>query len=741
MRIRLTLVAALALTACETRDPTQPPPAQQPTKAPNKPIDTTFLANYAATNKFTLGRPTAFKVNREGTLVYFLRSTARSFSRDLYVYDASAKTERTLTTASQLLAGNTEHLSPEEKARRERMRSTARGIATFDLSKDGKRLLIPLSGKLYVVDASSGQAKELTDAGGYANDATLSPQGDKVACVRNGDLFVIDIAANQQTRLTTSATDTISNGLPEFVAQEEMDRFRGYWWSPDGKSIVYQQTDTRGMDKSYIADPSRPDQPPQSWPYPRPGRNNASVRVGIVDTRGGATRWLTWDTGSFPYLVSVTWNDDDAPLLLAVQNRAQTDIKLYEVEQGRGATRELLTEHDAAWVNIAQSVPRFYEKGRKFLWISEENGAPLLEVRETSGAMQKELTKAELGLHELVHVDEAGGHAYVLASDDATDKRLFRVPLDGGDVVPVTPARAKESAAFMDGAPVFVHSQMLEDGSVRDVVRKLDGSEVGMIASVAEQPAAMPKLELTRVTEHALNAAIIRPSDFAAGKKYPVIVHVYAGPHNRIVDRVPRSYFLDQWIADNGFVVVAVDNRGTPGRGRVFERVIKKDLITVALADQVAALQALIAKYPEMDGSRVGIYGWSFGGYASAHAVMQRPDVYKAGVAGAPVTDWRDYDTHYTERYMGVPDANSEGYAKTSVLTYADKLERPLLVVHGTADDNVYFSHSLKLSNLLFRAGKRFEFLPLLNFTHMVPEPEVTTRLYEKVVDFFQQNL
>ncbi len=740
MPIRVLLVVAvLAVTACETRDPTQPLTPEPPRPTPKR-IDTTFLAQYAATNKFTLGRPTSFKVSRDGALVYFLRSTARSFSRDLYVYDVVAKTERVIATAAQLLSGGTENLSAEEKARRERMRSTARGIATFELAKDGKRLLIPLSGKLYVVDATSGQAKELIDAGGYANDPSLSPLGDKVACVRNGDLYVIDIATNQQTRLTTTASETISNGLPEFVAQEEMDRFRGYWWSPDGKSMVYQETDTRGMDRSYIADPSKPDHPPQSWPYPRPGRANASVRAGIVDIRGGATRWINWDSGVFPYLVSVTW-DDGAPLLIAVQNRAQTDLKLYEVEQGRGATRELLTENDDAWVNIAQSVPRFYDKGRKLLWISEESGAPVLEARETSGAMLKELTKAALGLHELVSVDEAAGHVYVLASDDATDKRLFRVPLDGGDATAVAATRGKESAAFTEGAPVFVHSQTLEDGSARDVVRKLDGSEVGVIASVAEQPPLMPKLELTRVAEHDLNAVIVRPRDFAAGTKYPVIVHVYAGPHNRIVDRVPRSYFLDQWIADNGFVVVAIDNRGTPGRGRVFERVIKKDLITVALADQVAGLQALVKKYPELDGSRVGIYGWSFGGYASAHAVMQRPDIYKAGVAGAPVTEWRDYDTHYTERYMGLPDENPEGYAATSVLTYADKLERPLLVVHGTADDNVYFAHSLKLANLLFRAGKPFELLPLLNFTHMVPEPEVTTRLYEKVVDFFQRSL
>lgn len=740
IRPRFVLVAALALAACETNDQPQGPAQTSRARPAAKPIDTTFLAQYASTNKFTLGRPTAFKVSRDGTQVFFLRSQARTFERDLYVYDVAAKTERVLTTAAQLLSGELEKLSPEEKARRERTRSTARGIASFDLSRDGKQLLVPLSGKLYLVDVASAKAKELTDAGGYPNDPRMSPNGDKVACVRNGDLYVIDVAANQQTRLTSTASDVISNGLPEFVAQEEMDRFSGFWWAPDGKSIVYQETNTRGMDKSYIADPAKPDQPAQSWPYPRPGRPNAVVRLGIVDVRGGATRWVAWDNGAFPYLVSVTWAED-APLLVAVENRAQTDLKLYEVEEGRGAVRELLTEHDDAWVNIDQTVPKFYDKGRHFLWISEESGAPVIENRETSGAMLAELTKAELGLHDLVHIDEAGKQAFVLASEDATDSRLFRVPLGGGEVTPVTPARAKETVAFTSGAPVFVHSQSLEDGTVRDTVRKLDGTEVGVIKSVAEQPTKLPKIEMTRVTEHELNAAIIRPTDFTSGVKYPVVVHTYAGPHNRIVDRLPRSYMLDQWIADNGFIVVAIDNRGTPGRGRKFERLIKKDLITVALADQVAGLQALAAKYPEMDASRVGIYGWSFGGYASAHAVLQRPDVYKAAFAGAPVTDWADYDSHYTERYMGLPDDNTDGYAKTSALTYASKLSRPLLIAHGTADDNVYFSHALKLSNLLFRAGKPHDFLPLLNFTHMVPEPEVTTRLYERVVGFFRENL
>jgi dipeptidyl-peptidase-4 len=373
--------------------------------------------------------------------------------------------------------------------------------------------------------------------------------------------------------------------------------------------------------------------------------------------------------------------------------------------------------------------------------MSEESGAPLLEVRETSGAMARELTNAALGLQELLHIDEAGRTAFVLASADATDVRVHRVPLDGGDAKPVSEARGKETAVFAPGSPVFVHSTSGEDGTVRDVVRKLDGTEVALIKSVAETPPLMPKLELTRVTDKDLNAVIIRPRDAVPGRKLPVILHVYSGPGVRIVDRAPRSYFLDQWIADKGFIVVAIDGRGTPGRGRAFERVIKNDLITVQLGDQVEGLTALAKTVPEMDMDRVGIYGWSFGGYASAHAVMQRPEVFKAGVAGAPVTDWRDYDTHYTERYLGLPNANEAGYAKSSVLTYAPTLSRPLLVVHGTADDNVYFAHSLKLADLLFRSGKRFEILPLLNFTHMVPEPEVTTRLYAKVVEFFRQNL
>ncbi|HVU63211.1 MAG TPA: prolyl oligopeptidase family serine peptidase [Phycisphaerales bacterium] len=257
-----------------------------------------------------------------------------------------------------------------------------------------------------------------------------------------------------------------------------------------------------------------------------------------------------------------------------------------------------------------------------------------------------------------------------------------------------------------------------------------------------ETPPWIPHLELDVVGDKGFHAALIRPRDFDPAKKYPVIVNVYGGPHYQIVRASPQLYYLQQWIADQGFIIAMIDGRGTPNRGRDWERAIKNDLIGPALEDQVAGLKALGAKHPEMDLSRVGIYGWSFGGYFSAMATMQRPDVYAAGCAGAPVCDWLDYDTCYTERYLGVPKNDDDPkYKKSSVLTYCKDLQRPLLIIHGTSDDNVYFMHSLKMTQALFREGRPFEFLPLAGFTHMVPDPVVTTRLYSRIALFFKDHL
>jgi dipeptidyl-peptidase-4 len=280
-----------------------------------------------------------------------------------------------------------------------------------------------------------------------------------------------------------------------------------------------------------------------------------------------------------------------------------------------------------------------------------------------------------------------------------------------------------------------------QDGRRQDQVKRRDKTTIGVLKSMAETPSFTARVEITKVGQRAYRCALIRPRNFVQGRKYPVIVYAYAGPGLQMVKVAPGNYLLQQWIADHGFVVVVIDGRGTPGRGRNWERVIKGNLIKVPLADQVNALQSLGKNYPELDLDRVGVYGWSFGGYFSAMAVMQRPDVYRAGVAGAPVADWEDYDTHYTERFLGLPHDNPKGYKDSNVLTHAPKLTRPLLLIHGTMDDNVYFSHSIKISDTLFRAGKKHDFLPLSGFTHGFSEPLVTRRLYTRIVDFFTKHL
>jgi dipeptidyl-peptidase-4 len=321
---------------------------------------------------------------------------------------------------------------------------------------------------------------------------------------------------------------------------------------------------------------------------------------------------------------------------------------------------------------------------------------------------------------------------------------LFRVSLKANGPPPeqITTDAGVHHAVLSDKSPTHVRIASGVTGGPKWTVLRGDGTLAGELKSVAETPPFAPNIEFTVVgDEPRLHAAILRPHDFDAARRYPVIVGVYGGPHAQVVSADGRRYLLNQWLADRGFIVVAIDGRGTPGRGREWERSIKGSFVELPLADQVRGLQALGQKYPEMDLSRVGVYGWSFGGYLSAMAAMQRPDVFRVAVAGAPVVDWLDYDTHYTERYLGLPAENPNGYRKSSALTYAPQLTRPLLVIHGTADDNVYFLHSLKLCDALFRAGKEYEFLPLPGLTHMVPDPLVTKRLYGRIADYFVTHL
>ncbi len=736
----------LSLSACKSE------PRSQPVASINARADSSFLEAYGATFRFRLGNPSSVHVAPDGESVLFLRSGPRDWSQDLFIHDPRTGEERVLLSAAALLGGAEEELTPEELARRERTRTAARGITGYRMDKDERRLLVPLSGDLYVVDLESlAQTRLATseDSGLSAPiDPRFSPDGSMIACARDGDLFVIDVESSAQTRLTNTASEIITNAEAEFVAQEEMRRREGYWWSPDSRFIAYQENDESDVEWLSIMDPKDPGKAPRSWRYPRAGTTNATVRLGVVPASGGDTVWVQWDNDRYPYLATVKWADD-APLTVVVQNREQTELQVIAVDHVTGETTTLLTERDDAWLRLNQRVPHWIDDGAGFLWLTERNGGWQLERRSRSGDLIMALNAPDAGLLGLLHVDEDERRVFVSASNSPTERHLGVVPLDGPTqslVQLVTQRPGVHSFEFSNESDLLVHTSSGPESPTRRVVRQLDGDSLGPVLSelrsVREDPGFTPRPEFVKTsTEPGFHAVVVRPRGFLPGQRYPVILHVYGGPTSQMVTASRDRYLLQQWIADNGYIVVAIDGRGTPGRGRDWLRTTRGNFIDAPLDDQVAGLQDLAIRYPEMDLSRVGVFGWSFGGYFSAMATMRRPDIFDAGVAGAPVTDWKDYDTHYTERYLGVPPAADRAYEVSNVLTYADQLRQPLLIIHGTADDNVYLVHSLKMSDALFRAGIDHEFLPLSGFTHMVTEPQVTQRMYERIMSFFEENV
>jgi dipeptidyl-peptidase-4 len=696
-----------------------------------------FLEAAAATRNFSLGKPRSLVVTPDGEAVLFLRSGPRSFVQDLYELDLRSGNERALATAASLLDGATETLTPEERALRERQRSSARGIASFQLSDDGRVLLVPISGRLFVVDRASGASRELRSSSGAANGPKLSPDGRSIACVRDGDAWVVDVASGTERRLTTREGATITYGLAEFVAQEEMGRDDGLWWSPDSATLLVARVDVAGVDTLYIPDALHPDNAPQPWPYPRPGRVNAEVTLHAVRVSDGARREIAWDRTRFPYLTRVTWSEGGPPLLL-VMDRRQREELLLRADIATGAVTTLLRETDAAWLELPPSGPVPLVDGSGFLWMSERAGTWQLELRRWDPATPPLWsTPPDLGLLRVAHVDRSGRSVVVLTSAEPTETHVVEIPLRSGKALPLTSEHGGHGATFGRGDATWVHSWSMLDGGEGMAVVDRAGHERARLRSMAEDPPFMPRIALERVTERDLRAVVIRPRAGVHGRRLPVVLSAYTGPGGVMVKAEARAYLNAQWLADQGVIVVSIDGRGTPRRGRDWARAWihdgSRDLIDVALEDQVAGLRELGRRHPEMDMSRVGVSGWSFGGYFAAMAVARRPDVFLAGVAGAPVCDWRDYDTFYTERFLGLPDENAAGYDRSNVLTYVPDLERPLLVVHGTSDDNVLFVNAMKLVDALYREGKDFDFVPLAGLTHMVPDPAVACRKDELV--------
>jgi dipeptidyl-peptidase 4 len=736
---------ALALAGCQGPAPRPasgwPPPF--PAQASVAALEAQpALDAYVATRRYRLGQPAEAKATPDGKTVVYLASAARSDLRSLWAFDVASGKVRQLATAESL-SGQSDHaLTAEEAAQRERMRLTATGLGTFSLSDDGRTAVVPFGGKIYLVAVSNGKATPLPAGEGADFDPQLSPDGKALASIENDELYVRALPGGAAKRLTHGAGKGLTHGEAEFVAQEEMDRFTGFWWSPDSKRLAYEEADSSKVEPFYLLDVAHGERAPEGSPYPRPGKPNVAVKLGVISRSGGKTRWISWDQTRYPYLARVEW-PEGGPLLLQVQTRDQKELVLLEANPDSGKTQTLLTEKDAAWVNLTDDL-RWLPKSHGFLWSSDRSGQAELELHKADGSLAKVLTEPVLGFRQLVAVNEAAGYAVVEAAAYSTEQALYEIPLAGGPAQLIAGGPAVHSATGTDDGPILVdHEAQLDQPARTMAIQISDGKVFGELPDQAERPRQPPRVELAQLPTPIgiLESAVILPHDFDPSRRYPVVDWVYGGPGVVEVEKDEAGFALQQWLADQGVVVVKIDNRGTPRRGRDFERAIKGSFAELPLADQVAGLQALGATRPYLDLGRVGIIGASFGGYLAALAVLRRPDIFKAAVAIAPVVDWEDYDTHYTERYLSTPEDNADGYRQSSLLMGAASLSRPLLLVHGTADDNVHIVGTLKLLSALEGAGKAPDLFVVPGQTHMFAEQATQRLLWARSAAFLLDHL
>lgn len=686
----------------------------------------------ARTLRFTLGIPRNIWVNPLGSKVYFIR-TPDGVTRtgQLWEYDVATGTESVVVDPGTLLGEGGEQLSAEERSRRERSRESAAGLVSFAPDRDGRWATFALSGQLWSVHLT-GHAVTALPSVGAVIDPRVDPTGRTIAYASGGALRVIGVTGKDEHALVSPEAGEIW-GQAEFIAAEEMDRHRGFWWAPDGKSLLVERFDDSPVQTWHIADPENPDREPVAQRYPAAGTPNALVTLWHI-TLDGAKTEIVWDRERFEYLGRISWSKHGDPVL-QVLSRDQKDSQILGVDVASGETRILRELHDEAWVELA-ATPQFAAGGR--LVSVEDNGGSrrlLLDGEPFSDTSWQ--------IRGIVSVED--DCVIATASAEPTEVQVVRFGFDG-EAVPMTGGAALHNA--MTGGPTVVISRSGLDSTTTSIaVHSIDAgggdAAVGALTVVSEPAPFDPVVTFLRAGENALRTAVLFPQGHVPGSnKLPVLMDPYGGPHAQRVLSSARMFLEPQWLADQGFCVVVADGRGTPGRGTDWERSVLDEFASVTLDDQVVALDAVAAAYPDdVDTSRVGITGWSYGGYLSALAVLQRPDVFHAAVAGAPVTEWRLYDTCYTERYLGDPNTQPEVYDRNSLIPLAPKLERPLMLIHGLADDNVVAAHTLRLSSALLAAGRPHTVLPLSGVTHMTPQEVVAENLKLLQIGFLKDAL
>ncbi|HEV2257943.1 MAG TPA: prolyl oligopeptidase family serine peptidase [Streptosporangiaceae bacterium] len=709
-----------------------------------------FPRQEARTRRFSLGVPRAFRVSPDGTRVVFLRTKGGADPVTcLWVLDVDHGAERLVAdprTLGPYFEGTDEDdLPAQERARRERVRESAGGIVAYATDQAVTVAVFALSGHVYAVPLTGGDPLVRPVATRTpALDPRPDPAGRRLAYVCDGALRVADLAGDAADRAVADphGAPGVTFGLPEFIAAEEMDRHRGYWWAPDGSALLVARVDETPVNRWHIADPAHPDRVPAEVAYPAAGTPNADVTLHLARLDGRTVPVQT-DPAAFPYLVSAGWQDGHDPLVV-VQSRDQRAMRILGVDAASGATTVLHEDTDPAWLEIVPGVPAWTADGR-IVWTRDEADTDTRRlVLLAPGRSPEPVTPPGVQVRGVLDVDgdtvlfQASGPdpaSVDLWRYEPSGPHLHRVGADGG-----------VQAGTGAGGTMLTSRRALDADGVTVTVSRSGSWPSVSVPSLAEQPSLpAPDPVLFRAGPREIQTAVLFPSWHRPGEgRLPVLLDPYGGPHAQRVLRARGAYLVPQWFAEQGFAVVIADGRGTPARGPAWERAVAGDLAGPVLDDQMSALAAAADRFPDLDTGRVAIRGWSFGGYLAALAVLRRPDVFHAAIAGAPVTDWRLYDTHYTERYLGLPGANAEAYDRSSLIILAERSvvsPRPLLLIHGLADDNVVVAHTLRLSAALLAAGYPHEVLPLTGITHMASQETVAENLLLLQLDFLRRSL
>jgi dipeptidyl-peptidase-4 len=610
-------------------------------------------------------------------------------------------------------------------------------------SESGNELLIRAGGDLFLYRLETAASEQLTATADDERDPKLAPGGEWVSFRRGHDLYALELASKKVVRLTHDGSETLLNGELDWVYPEELDLGTAHWWSPDGRRIAYLQFDVSREPVYPQVDFSQPFARLEPQRFPQPGTPNADVRLGLVAREGGSTRWMDLGETRGHLLARVHWSPDSRSFAVHRLNRIQNRLELKLADADTGVSRVVLREQDPYWVNLNDHF-RFLDGGRRFLFGSERDGYLHLYLYSADGKRVKQLTRGEWEVSEVACVDEPRGQVYYVSSEPSPlERHFYRVSLGGGGKKRLTRSAGTHSISMGAGCEFYLDTASSLTSPPRRTLHRQDGAEVAVYREADPPEYELLPREIVQVKASdgaRLYGRLIRPSGFKPGRKYPVVVLVYGGPHAQAVRNAWSGAGWPQVLAQRGFVVWQLDNRGSSGRGHQWESRVFRNLGAQELKDQQEGIRYL-ESLGFVDPSRIGIYGWSYGGFMTLYAMANAPGLFRAGIAGAPVTDWRNYDTIYTERYMGLPEDNPEGYRRSSPITRAADITGRLLLVHNLQDDNVHFQNTMQMAEALERHGKKFSMLLYPQKTHGVTGSAFTRHMYEAMTEFFEESL